>query len=173
MRLALARPLLEAVSTYLGSFPILNDVNVMVSLPNDSEVGSQLYHLDFADERQIKFFLNVDLVSEDNGPFTFVTASDTQRLIDKFNYDRGRLSIEEVTDAIGEDRQLKAVGPSGSGLLVDTSSCLHYGSNKNNTTRIVVLVQYTDYYVPEQPPTNWPLMNSSTNSAWMTFRGWP
>ena len=96
MRLALERPIVDAVATYLGSVPLLNSLSIMVSLPNASEIASQLYHLDFADERQVKLFVNVDEVSSDHGPFTFVAADKSAEIIRKLGYDRGRLRIDEV-----------------------------------------------------------------------------
>jgi hypothetical protein len=156
MRLALSRQVIDAVSAYLGTVPVLNNVAIMVSVPNETEKGSQLYHLDFADENQVKFFVYVDPVEEDNGPFTFVPADISRALIRELGYDRGRLQIDDVTRAIGEDGQRKMTGKAGSGFLVDTSSCLHYGSNKNTKTRLALLIQFTKHTVPEQPPIKWP-----------------
>ena len=92
MRAAVARPLLDAVTEYLGEVPILGNVTIMVSVPNNSQVGSQLYHLDFADEKQVKLFIYVDEVTQDNGPFTFTPISVTNELIKAYGYDRGRLT---------------------------------------------------------------------------------
>jgi hypothetical protein len=157
MKLALARPLIDAVTEYLGEVPIVGNASILVSVPNDSQVGSQLYHLDFADEKQVKLFVYVDAVTKDNGPFTFTPALVTEELVKIYNYDRGRLSIEQVQKAVGPDREIQVTGPAGTALLCDTSRCLHYGSNRNRTTRIVVLIQYVSHAVPEQPPVIWPV----------------
>jgi hypothetical protein len=157
MRLALARPVLDAVSRYLGAVPILSDVSVMVSLPNLSEMGSQLYHLDFADDRQIKLFVCLDEVTDAHGPFTFLPANDSERVVEGLDYDRGRLTIEEVQKFLGAGKEIKLVGEPGRAMLVDTSRCLHYGSRQNNKTRIMLLIQYTDYYAPELNPAAWPV----------------
>jgi hypothetical protein len=156
MKLALCRPVVDAVTTYLGAVPVLNNVSIMVSIPNDRESGSQLYHLDFADETQIKFFVYVDSVGEENGPFTFVPADRSQTVIKALNYDRNRLQIDEVASVVGADGQCRMVGDSGSGFMVDTSRCLHFGSNKNKETRVAIMIQYTKHTVPEQPPIKWP-----------------
>jgi hypothetical protein len=157
MRAAVARPVLDAVSEYLGEVPILGNVTIMVSVPNDSQVGSQLYHLDFADEKQVKLFIYVDEVTQDNGPFTFTPVSVTNELIKAYGYDRGRLSIDQVEKAVGPAKEIQVTGPAGTALLCDTSRCLHYGSNRNKTTRIVLLIQYVAHAVPEQPPAVWPV----------------
>lgn len=157
MRAAVARPLLDAVTEYLGEVPILGNVTIMVSVPNNSQVGSQLYHLDFADEKQIKLFIYVDEVTQDNGPFTFTPISVTNELIKAYGYDRGRLTIDEVEKAVGAEKEIKVTGPAGTALLCDTSRCLHYGSNRNKTTRVVLLIQYVAHAVPEQPPAVWPV----------------
>ena len=157
MRAAVARPVLDAVTEYLGEVPILGNVTIMVSVPNNSQVGSQLYHLDFADEKQVKLFIYVDEVTQDNGPFTFTPISVTNELIKAYGYDRGRLTIEEVEKAVGAKKEIQVTGPAGTALLCDTSRCLHYGSNRNKTTRIVLLIQYVAHAVPEQPPAVWPV----------------
>jgi hypothetical protein len=157
MRLALARPVLDAVSRYLGAVPILSDVSVMVSLPNLSEIGSQLYHLDFADDRQVKLFVCVDDVTDEHGPFTFLPANDSERVVEGLHYDRGRLTIEDVQAFVGPGKEIKLVGAPGQGMLVDTSRCLHYGSRQNSKTRVMLLIQYTDIYAPELSPAAWPV----------------
>ena len=157
MKLALARPLIDAVTEYLGEVPVIGNASILVSVPNESQVGSQLYHLDFADEKQIKFFIYADAVTTDNGPFTFTPAPVTGELVKAYNYDRGRLSIEQVQKAVGADREIQVTGPAGTALLCDTSRCLHYGSNRNKTTRVVILIQYVSLAVPEQPPVVWPV----------------
>jgi len=156
MRLVLAPPILEAVSAYLGTVPLLNSIDLMLSLPNDSDVGSQLYHLDFADERQVKLFVCVEEVTDEHGPFTFVPAQASARVAKELGYDRGRLTIEQVTSVVGREEQIPITGKPGRAIMVDTARCLHFGSRHNRKTRVMLLAQYSDYYVPEQPPARWP-----------------
>ena len=155
MRLALARPILDAVSVYLGAVPVLNSVDLMVSLPNSSEFGSQLYHLDFADDRQVKLFICIEPVTPAHGPFTFVPAGKTRQIVEALDYDRGRLTIEQVTTVIDERDQIAVTGDAGFAVMVDTSRCLHYGSRHNREPRVMLVAQYSDYHVPEQPPVRW------------------
>ncbi len=157
MRLATSRLLIDAVTEYLGEVPIIGNASILVSTPNGSEIGSQLYHLDFADEKQVKLFVYADAVSADNGPFTFTPVPVTKMLLKQFNYDRGRLALEDVRKAAGEGGEIQLLGPAGTALLCDTSRCLHYGSNRNKTVRLVILIQYVAHAVPEQPPVVWPV----------------
>jgi hypothetical protein len=157
MKLATARPLIDAVSEYLGEVPLIGNASILVSMPNESQVGSQLYHLDFADEKQVKLFVYADLVTPDSGPFTFTSIPVTDRLLAAYRYDRGRLSIEQVREAVGPENEIQVTGPAGTALLCDTSRCMHYGSNRNVAVRIVVLIQYVAHAVPEQPPAVWPV----------------
>ena len=157
MRFAVARPILDAVTRYLGTVPIVNSVNIMISEPNQSAIGSQLYHLDFADDRQIKLFVALEDVTSEHGPFTYVSLAKTRELVAKTGYDRGRLTIEQVEHAIGAENQIPLICKKGEGILIDTSKCMHYGSKGNKYPRLMLQVQYTDYYVPEQPPAKWPV----------------
>ena len=157
MRLAVSRPVLDSVTRYLREVPIVSNISLLVSVPNQSQVGSQLYHLDFADEKQVKFFIYVDAVDQDSGPFTFVPAKLSERIAAQFRYDRGRLDLEDVKRAAGLGGEIAVTGPAGTAVLIDTSRCLHYGSNRNKSVRVALMIQYTSHAVPEQPPVAWPV----------------
>ena len=156
MKLALSRPIIDAVTRYLGSVPSLTTVDIMISLPNESEIGSQLYHLDFADERQVKWFICIDEVTDEHGPFTFLPIPESNRMIELARYDRGRIAPEEVEATLGKGQEVSFVGRPGDSILVDTSSCLHFGSRKNSKRRVMLVMHYRDYYAPDVRPALWP-----------------
>src|SRR3990167_1051201 len=139
----LSPTLVEAASCYLGEVPILAGVTVYVSFPNVTKVGSQLYHLDKGDFRQVKFIFAITDAHEENGPFTFIPAdqvSAVEKTIGAGLYTR--VPDEQVYAVISKEEVVKFLGPMGSCLIIDTGRCLHYGSRGNTQFRCLLEIQY-------------------------------
>ena len=75
LEFALTPVLLDAVTRYLGTVPILAAMRILYTPPHEIVQGSQLFHRDQADFRQAKLFLNINDGSLETGPFTFVPAN--------------------------------------------------------------------------------------------------
>lgn len=152
--LALSTPLLETASSYLAEVPILASVNIYASLPNDTMEGSQLYHIDKGDFRQVKFIFAISDVTEDHGPFTFVPADKTVRVKEKLGEAfYGRVEDKTIYDLFGADISIKMLGPSGSLIIIDTGRCLHYGSRHIKKPRCVLEIQYMSRFSIAEPAT--------------------
>lgn len=150
---ALNDALLGAAVGYLGTIPHLNRVDLLYSMPRDSEdqIASQLFHVDPEGLTQVKFFINVFEVGEPEGPFTFIPADDTQRILAAIRRLRrrrgaphsGRYLDEEIEAVGGRPSIIRAAGPVGSGVAIDTSRCLHMGSRvAPGTFRLCLYLQY-------------------------------
>jgi hypothetical protein len=138
---------------YLGTIPHLNRVDLLYSISRHSDlnVSSQLFHVDPEGLTQVKFFINVYDVGEDEGPFTFIPADETARIIRDVNVLRqrqgkphaGRYLDEEIAAVNGRRSIVQVMGPQGSGVAVDTSRCLHLGSRVNpGAFRLCLYIQY-------------------------------
>src|SRR6476659_781674 len=150
---ALSDALLSLVTNYLGTIPHLNRVDLLYSVAHggDEAISSQIYHLDPEGRRQAKLFLNLRDVGPDEGPFTFIPASETERIVHAIKRRRSadddmqmaRYLDDELTAVNGFDHAVSVTGPPGSGVLVDTSRCLHFGSRvKPGTYRLCLYIQY-------------------------------
>ena len=150
---ALSDSLFSLVTNYLGTIPHLNRIDLLYSVNHGGEeaISSQIYHLDPEGMRQAKLFMNLREVGPDEGPFTFIPASETRRIVAAIK--QGRSTDTEMAAARYLDHELAAVGglnkaisvggPKGSGVLVDTSRCLHFGSRvKPGTYRLCLYIQY-------------------------------
>lgn len=156
-RFALSPELISIVCRYLGSMPILSEVQLLWTPANDTLWKSQKFHLDAEDYRQLKLFLHVDDVDESCGPFTLISAPQTRRVCAATGYRggrRSRLEDEAVRRVVDGDFE-QAIGERGSGILVDTSRCLHYGSRGNQKQRLVLFLQFISYYAPKLEPFDW------------------
>jgi hypothetical protein len=150
---ALSDGLLSLVTNYLGTVPHLNRVDLLYSVAHGGEeaISSQVYHLDPEGRRQAKLFLNLRDVGPDEGPFTFIPASETSRIVAAVKRRRdpeadlqmARYLDSELAEVNGFAQAISVMGGAGSGVLVDTSRCLHFGSRvKPGTYRLCLYIQY-------------------------------
>ncbi|HVV36706.1 MAG TPA: hypothetical protein VHC63_08915 [Acidimicrobiales bacterium] len=134
LRFALSDDVLVPASQYLGLVPILTMVTVLASPYLDSPqlAGSQLFHCDWEDRRQVKVFVHCSDVADANGPLTAVAADASTRVKRAVGYHYGgpafRLRDDDVLPRVDTTEVTPFVGPAGAVTFLDTSSCLHYGS---------------------------------------------
>ena len=146
---ALDPRVVAAAARYLGIVPLLTGVTILASPPVPGPFsGSQLFHSDWEDVRQVKVFVNCSNVAEENGPLTAVAAHASRRVKEKVDYRYGgphfRLQDDEVLPLVADDEVQAFTGPPGSVVFIDTSSCLHLGSRVHDGAeeRLVVQFQY-------------------------------
>jgi hypothetical protein len=149
MKFALQKKIINLVSEYLGIVPVLAHVGVWYS-PRNSEKskGSQLFHLDQADVRQVKVFVYCSDVCDDDGPLTVIDASKSREIARKIDYDysdSGQCVQDDIiTEHVDSNRWVKAIGAKGTVVIADTSSCFHLGSRttEHSSDRLVAVFQY-------------------------------
>jgi hypothetical protein len=152
---ALSEPLLRPVTQYLGMVPLLTRVDLVysVSRGTDEKIESQLFHLDHEGLRQVKYFIYVYDVGDPEGPFTFLPADTSFRVVNDVRTWRKRHGGADVESRRYLDEEIAAVnaaqdivtvkGPTGAGVAVDTSRCLHLGSRISpGAFRLVLYLQY-------------------------------
>jgi hypothetical protein len=153
---ALDDRMLGAATQYLGMVPYFSRLDLMYSLPrgNEEKIASQLFHLDHEGLTQVKFFLHLFDVGDAEGPFTFIPADESARIIRDIRVlrrERGlgrdvesRRYLDEEVAAVGGHASIVIVkGPTGMGAAVDTSRCLHLGSRVSpGTFRLCLYLQY-------------------------------
>ena len=145
MDFALSDTMLALVTDYLGTLPVLRMASLFFSDVNDTTVSSQKFHFDGDDARQIKVFVNVVDVDDGNGPFTFLPGRASRRVCERERMDwpYGRAEDEQVLAGAGGTAPVAATGPAGSGVMLDTTNCLHFGSRSRHRARVVLTLQYT------------------------------
>ena len=149
VQFAVRKDLLASIASYLEILPILTGVQVMRAshLPGPYS-GSQLFHCDHDDLRQVKAFVLCSEVSESNGPLTVVDATTSRHIKQELGYRYGGRSLrvpdERVNRVAPSASGTAFVGPPGRVLLVDTSTCLHFGARiaEGAADRLMVQFQY-------------------------------
>jgi hypothetical protein len=149
---ALGDSTLGAATRYLRMVPYLSHVDLVYSLPRPGgNIDSQLFHLDPEGTRQVKFFIQIFDVGEPQGPFSFIPADASARVlrdIAAWRRQRGtpparRYSDEEVSAVGGNSALITVQGPAGTAIAIDTSRCLHLGSRvQPGTFRLMLYLQY-------------------------------
>ena len=132
----------HALSDYFTCPYTLSTIRLWWSSANDTSINSQLYHLDEEDLSQVKLLININNITEEHGPFTFLNAITSDKIISNFRVGKKKFLDEEVSVAANKSAITKLIGPSGSAAFVDTSRCLHYGSRGNKHDRLLLMTQF-------------------------------
>jgi hypothetical protein len=147
---------LKSVASYLNKFPLLHDISVFYSPPENKEVrefsGSQLFHMDGGGTQCVKLWLLCEEVGLENGPTVLIPAELSQGIASKINYQPGTKISDEIVGSY-ESTAFYATGPAGSWFATDTDRCFHYGSRTlESSGRLVLMFHYVDhnstYYAP-------------------------
>lgn len=153
---ALSDAMLGSATRYLGMVPYLTRIDLMYSLPRGGgkNIESQLFHLDHEGLTQIKHFIHLFDVGAREGPFTFIPADATARIVRDVralrkrgksgqDVELRRYSDDEIAAVGGTEDIVTVTGPVGSGVAVDTSRCLHLGSRVDpGSFRLCLYTQY-------------------------------
>jgi hypothetical protein len=127
------------------------DLLYSVPRPTRDRIASQLFHVDPEGVTQVKFFVNVFDTDDEDGPFTFIPADKSRRIIGAIRSLRrkrgepnvGRYTDDEIAAVGGSGSIIRVTGPRGSGVAVDTSRCLHLGSRvRPGSFRLCMYLQY-------------------------------
>jgi hypothetical protein len=145
--------LVEIATDYFGRVPRLEYIDLWLSRPSATRselYNSQLYHVDKIDQGILTLFLAVDEITADTGPFTFLPAGPSERVLNATDYSRnylfrtGRIADEDVYRHVAPDEALAVEGPPASGAFCDTGRCLHFGSRGQTRDRVVFVLRYYD-----------------------------
>jgi len=148
LEFALSDAMLQIVSDYYGMVPQLKEVGVWVTRPQKDRANSQLYHLDKPESQIVGLFMNVEHNDMEKGPTTFLPLGVSERVRRRTRYEAvyfrrdGFLSDEEVFKYCRPEDQLNTEGAPGTGAIVDTSNCLHFGSRCQAGERVMLMVKF-------------------------------
>jgi hypothetical protein len=142
LRFATSEKISKVISNYLGTLPIVGEINLWVSYENNSLQQSQLFHIDQEDFKQIKVFLNISHVATVNGPLSFFPASLASRISKSAENPLIKLTNSTIDKVCTKSELIELTGPPGTLGLVDTCRCYHMGSRTRVGQRAVLMIQY-------------------------------
>ncbi len=152
--------LIDIISNYLGCIPLLTYSSIWYTENQKSFKGSnQEYHLDHEDYTQIKGFLYLEDINENNGAMNLFSKKISRKVAKKINYrtseDRKRVEDKVFTEHEGD--KVICNGKKGTLYLVDTSKCFHCGARKSLNSRLLLTFQFI---TPWANYLNWNWKNS-------------
>ncbi len=154
MKIANDPRLLEIAQAYLGVKPVLSNVLVWWSFPNNSNaVGPQNFHRDVDDFKFLKLFVYLTDVDEQSGPHIFVKGShkDERNELRELR----RYSDDEIANAYPESSIETIVGPAGEAFFSDSFS-FHKGLPAVSRERLLLQFQWSIFPIgiEEYEPRN-------------------
>ena len=166
---ALQPAVVTVLARIYGELPLLDDVLLTLSRPTGKALAlSQLWHRDYDDTRTIKIFIYLtDVVSTEDGPFTFVDGPLSDRLGSSL---RSRRDDNEISCRVPAEAVREMLAPRLSVFMVDTGRCLHMGSRVSlGPARLLYTASYIS--VPRiypEPPSRFRLVgNESEAVRWL------
>ena len=151
---------LPVVSDYLGSLPLLIDFSYWYS-PNkiESNKGSQNWHLDHEDIKQIKIYIPIDKeINEENGSMTFVGKKTTHEIFHKIQKkEKNLVRSKKIDDELFNqklsisDEVFKCKINPDEVFLIDTCNCYHYGSRKAYNPRKLLQMHFISKFSSSVP----------------------
>lgn len=134
------------VARYFGYLPILTEVNVWYSPVFQADrdyVGSQRFHLDNEDFRQIKVFVYLHDVDAEHSPTMFIEKGRSMEIC-KVHYDDMRKDNIRIDERhLNGETVVNNYGPAGSVSMLDTSGCLHAGGRCRKERKLLVFQYLT------------------------------
>lgn len=146
--LATDEEIVAAVTSYFGYVPLLGEIYLWYS-PNDSAEtndGSQLFHLDYADTKQFKVFIPIRSIESESGPTTLIPADISAQISSEIRYklsgDEIRVRDSVIAKFCSSTDWVKLTGEPGELMFADTSRCFHFGSRSAVQPRFLLMIQY-------------------------------
>jgi len=175
LSLATSDKMIKTVGRYLGCLPVLTYANVWYSpvIEESADVeGSQHWHLDHEDLKQMKVFVYCSDVDENAGPMFLVNASRSHKLSMQIDYKTSRKSKRLADHYFADIDKVKLTGKAGDIAFVDTSSCFHLGSRDTQKPRLLIALQYLGPQAYSAKTYNNPTLASAIVRSNPQLGGW-
>lgn len=136
--------IIDVAGAYLDCFPAFGTCNLRKSFVNTlPEEGTQLYHVDPNSPRFLKFFVYLNDVDIDGGPFCYVEGSHTKKFeINGMNWNKQyRWETGPINQIYGEDNVKYLTAKKGDLLVADTNGW-HRGTKPIRNDRTMLTLDY-------------------------------
>lgn len=136
--------IIDIAGAYLDCQPAFGTCNLRKSFVNSlPEEGTQLYHVDPNSPRFLKFFIYMDDVDMEGGPFSYVEGSHTKKFeINGFNWNRQyRWPTKDINKIYGEENVRFLTAKKGDLLVADTNGW-HRGVKPTRNDRTMLTLDY-------------------------------
>ena len=148
--------LVKTATMYLGILPTIGSIKLWWTPKNKLNKGSQLFHIDQVDRKQLKLLINIKPTDIEHGPFTFIPKKHSQKFIKLSHKPFQSKSDTEILQKINRNNLIQHTGKPGSMVFVDSSNCYHFGGRTKKRDRLILMIQYLPFHcVKETSDTDW------------------
>ena len=143
IKYAFSDNVLGKANEYFDGKVSLGGIQLLYSFPNANGgefKQSQSWHKDFGDSKSFHSitYLN-DIFDQESGPFTFVDKINSKKI--SWSPFLRRIPDLKFEKELGSNEIIKFYGKAGSSILVDPSSCYHYGS-RGSKARLALFISF-------------------------------
>ena len=150
LRFTFSPEILDVAIDYFAGRLILDSIQVLYSYPTEGAMReSQYWHLDYGDRKSLHCVAYLkDVLTPDDGPFVYVNKSASKKI--------GRSMIVRRIPDHKFNQELKGnkietfYGKAGNSVLVDPSTCYHYGS-RCKVPRLAIFATFSSWFPFVQP----------------------
>jgi len=146
VRFCSQKPLLDLLASYIGEFPVLSGVTFAYTPPWAGRVGSQLFHRDRNEPRQLHLVMPIWPVDMESGPFTFIPAKKSAEIVPQLDLRDDRFIDEQVFDRVSESEFVYCTGDPGDIYLVNPCACIHCGARTKSKPRLLLILNFTSLF---------------------------
>jgi hypothetical protein len=149
VNVALQRNVLRLTSDYIGSLPVLKDLNIWWTRPSSERTGAQNWHIDsIPDTHSLRFFVALTDIDKDNGPLNFLDAAKSKTIVEELGYLGGAIDAAFIERHFKSDIKVASY-KQGEAVALDTARCLHCGSTNMKKDRLMLSISFSSYYLAE------------------------
>ena len=136
--------IIDIAGAYLDCQPGFGTCNLRRSFVNNlEEGGTQLYHVDPNSPRFLKFFIYLDDVDENGGPFCYIEGSHTKKFtINGFHWNKQYRWDKNIINNIYKNDKIKYLTAKKGDLIMADTNGWHRGIKPINKNRTMLTLDY-------------------------------
>jgi hypothetical protein len=145
LKFAAQPTLMGLAAEYIGQIPVIHSYSLTRTGVVDPKVpysGSQLFHRDVGEKKLIHLIICLSKTDKGDGPFTYIDAVSSKRIMKKLGHQAGRVSDKDVADNLNEGKIIEIVGGPGKVVFVNPERCFHYGARNQQGERLTLIISY-------------------------------
>lgn len=135
--------LVNIIENFLGLPVAYQGAYFRRDIANKLEVGSRLWHIDQEDRKILKIIIYLNDVSEDHGPFQYISKSLTSKIAQSLQYTSGYVQDKIMQEVISSDVYKSCIGTAGTVIIANTSNIFHRGKPPVISDRFTIFFDYT------------------------------
>jgi hypothetical protein len=139
----LEQRLLNIIENFLGLLVAYQGVYFRRDIANQLEAGSRLWHIDQEDRKILKIIIYLNDITEEHGPFQYISKSLTSTIADTLKYTSGYIPDKIMQGIISSAIYQSCTGMAGTVIIADTASIFHRGKPPITSDRFTLFFDYT------------------------------